>query len=46
MHARTLAYQLGLSHKILEMNTGDVSHEQSLVTPPRAEAASTESWDT
>jgi uncharacterized damage-inducible protein DinB len=34
MHAKTLAFQLELSNKILEMNTGDVSHEQSLVTPP------------
>jgi DinB family protein len=35
MHAETLAYQLGLSHKVLEMNTKDVSHQESLVTPPK-----------
>jgi uncharacterized damage-inducible protein DinB len=35
VHAPTLAYQLELSNKILEMNTGDVSHEESLMTPPR-----------
>jgi uncharacterized damage-inducible protein DinB len=35
MHAKTLAYQLELSSKILEMNTGDVSHEESLITPPK-----------
>ena len=35
MHAKTLAYQLGLSHEILEMNTGDASHEESLTTPPK-----------
>jgi DinB family protein len=35
MHAKTLAYQLELSCKILEMNTGDVSHEESLITPPK-----------
>jgi uncharacterized damage-inducible protein DinB len=35
MHSKTLAYQLELSNKILEMNTGDVSHEESLVTPPK-----------
>ena len=35
MHTKTLAYQLELSSKILEMNTGDVSHEESLITPPR-----------
>jgi hypothetical protein len=35
MHAKTLAYQLELSSKLLEMNTGDVSHEESLVTPPK-----------
>jgi uncharacterized damage-inducible protein DinB len=35
MHAKTLAYQLELSSKVLEMNTGDVSHEESLVTPPK-----------
>ncbi len=35
MHGKTLAYQLELSNKLLEMNTGDVSHEESLVTPPK-----------
>jgi hypothetical protein len=35
MHAQTLAYQLELSNKLLEMNTADVSHEDSLATPPR-----------
>jgi uncharacterized damage-inducible protein DinB len=35
MHPKTLTYQLGLSGKILEMNTADVSHEESLVTPPK-----------
>jgi hypothetical protein len=34
MHAKTLAYQLGISQRVFEMNTGDVSHEESLVTPP------------
>jgi DinB family protein len=35
MHAKTLAYQLELSHKVLEMNIRDVSHQESLVTPPK-----------
>ena len=35
MHGKTLAFQLELSNKPIEMNTGDVSHEESLVTPPR-----------
>ena len=35
MHAKTLAYQLELSSKVLEMNTKDVSHEESLLTPPK-----------
>lgn len=35
MHARTLAYQLELSNKVFEMNTRDVSHEESLATPPK-----------
>ena len=35
MHAKTLVYQLGISSKVVEMNTGDVSHEESLVTPPK-----------
>src|SRR3954452_8285924 len=35
MHARTLAFQLGISHRVFDMNTADVSHEESLVTPPR-----------
>ncbi|MFL5403546.1 MAG: DinB family protein [Gemmatimonadales bacterium] len=35
MHAKTLAYQLELSNKLLDMNTGDVSHEESLARPPK-----------
>jgi hypothetical protein len=35
MHSKTLAYQLELSHKLVEMNTGDISHQESLVTPPK-----------
>jgi hypothetical protein len=35
MHAPTLAYQLELSNRLVEMNTADISHEESLVTPPR-----------
>ena len=35
MHAQTLAFQLQLSRTILNLNTRDVSHEESLVTPPR-----------
>jgi DinB family protein len=35
MHAKTLVYQLGLCHTLVEMNTGDVSHEESLVAPPK-----------
>ena len=35
MHGKTIAYQLELSGKILEMNTKDVSHDESLVTPPK-----------
>ena len=35
MDSKTLAYQLELSSKILDMNTGDVSHEESLITPPK-----------
>ena len=35
MHGKTLAFQLELSNKILEMNTADVSHEESLVTPAK-----------
>jgi uncharacterized damage-inducible protein DinB len=34
MHAKTLAFQLHLSQLILDMNTRDVSHEESLITPP------------
>jgi hypothetical protein len=33
MHAQTLAYQLELCRKVLERNTGDVSHEESLIMP-------------
>jgi uncharacterized damage-inducible protein DinB len=35
MHAKTLAYQLELSSKVLDMNTRDVSHEESLITSPK-----------
>jgi hypothetical protein len=35
MHAPTIAYQLGLNQKLLEMNTADISHEESLVKPPK-----------
>jgi uncharacterized damage-inducible protein DinB len=35
MHAKTLTYQLELSSKVLDMNTRDVSNEESLVTPPK-----------
>ncbi len=35
MHAKTLTYQLGLSSQVLNKNVGDVSHEESLVTPPK-----------
>ena len=35
MHGETLAYQLELSNRLVEMNTADVSHEDSLATPPR-----------
>jgi hypothetical protein len=35
MHTQTLAYQLELSNRILDMNTGDISHEESLVPPPK-----------
>lgn len=34
-NAQTLAYQLELCNRLLEMNTADVSHEDSLATPPR-----------
>jgi uncharacterized damage-inducible protein DinB len=34
MHSQTLAFQLQLSQKVLEMNTRDVSHEESLLAPP------------
>src|SRR4051794_34699039 len=33
MHAKTLAYQLSLCSKVLDLNTRDVSHEESLATP-------------
>jgi uncharacterized damage-inducible protein DinB len=33
MHAQTLAYQLQLSDKVFDLNTRDVSDEESLVTP-------------
>ena len=35
MHAQTLAYQLGLCDKVFDLNTRDVSHDESLTTPPR-----------
>lgn len=35
MHPQTLAYQLKLSQTVLDMNTRDVSHEESLTTPPK-----------
>jgi uncharacterized damage-inducible protein DinB len=35
MHASTLAYQLELSSRILEMNTSDLSQEDSLATPDK-----------
>ncbi len=35
MHGKTLAFQLELSSKVLELNTRDVSQEESLVTPPK-----------
>src|SRR6476469_7061465 len=35
MHGPTLAYQLELSQRLMDMNTADVSHEDSLATPPR-----------
>ena len=35
MHAKTLAYQFELSSKVLEMNIKDVSHEESLIKPPK-----------
>lgn len=35
MHPQTIAFQLELSNKLVEMNTSDVSHEESLVAPPR-----------
>jgi uncharacterized damage-inducible protein DinB len=33
MHAKTLAYQLELTSRVLDMNTRDVSQEESLATP-------------
>jgi uncharacterized damage-inducible protein DinB len=35
MHVSTLAYQLELSNRILEMNTADLSQEESLATPEK-----------
>jgi hypothetical protein len=35
MHGKTLAYQLELSSKVMDLNTRDVSHEESLRTPPK-----------
>jgi uncharacterized damage-inducible protein DinB len=35
MDSQTLVYQLGLCNHIVELNTGDISHEESLITPPQ-----------
>jgi uncharacterized damage-inducible protein DinB len=35
MHGPTIAYQLELNHRLLDMNTADVSHEDSLISPPK-----------
>src|SRR3954462_1948794 len=35
MDAETLTYQLELCNHLVELNTKDVSHEESLVTPPK-----------
>jgi uncharacterized damage-inducible protein DinB len=34
MDSQTLVYQLGLCRHIVELNTGDISHEESLIAPP------------
>jgi len=33
MDSQTLVYQLGLCHHIVELNTRDISHEESLIAP-------------
>jgi hypothetical protein len=35
MDSQTLVYQLGLCNYIVELNTRDVSHEESLIAPPQ-----------
>jgi uncharacterized damage-inducible protein DinB len=35
MHPETIAYQLELCHRVLDLNTQDVSHEESLAGPER-----------
>jgi hypothetical protein len=35
MDSQTLVYQLGLCNYIVELNTGDVSHDESLIAPPQ-----------
>ena len=35
MDTETLAYQLGLCNHLVELNTRDISHEESLLTPPK-----------
>jgi uncharacterized damage-inducible protein DinB len=35
MDAETLTYQLELCNHLVELNTRDISHEESLVTPPK-----------
>jgi uncharacterized damage-inducible protein DinB len=35
MDSQTLVYQLGLCHHIVELNTRDISHEESLIAPPQ-----------
>ncbi len=35
MHVKTITYQLELSSRVIERNIADVSHEESLVTPPK-----------
>ena len=35
MHGPTIAYQLELNHRLLDMNTADVSHEDSLISLPK-----------
>ena len=35
MHPQTLTLQLQLSQTVLDINTRDISHEESLITPPK-----------